>query len=325
METLYLVAGAKISRRDNTIQITPKEGKPRRFPVETLRHIVVLGVTQFNSELLAFLGKQGVRLSFHDYYGFFAGSLEAANPVGSGAVHLGQARVILDEAARLGLAKTIMAAGLQNVMGNLRYYAYRGNAEVKPAIEEIAAHRENLKQAEGVEQLMGCEGLARQAYYSAWKHINPGLELKKRIRRPPGDRINALISFCNGVVYSACKHELSKTHLDVTLSFVHAPSQARASLALDLAEIFKPVVADKMIFSLVNRQMLDDDDFEESEGVCMLSEKGRREVVEAFREKMDKETVGELRGYRALILREAFKLQAHVLGLDEYVPYIHKT
>jgi CRISPR-associated protein Cas1 len=299
MDTLYLVAGAKIRRHDNTIEIVPKEGKARRFPVEMLKHIVVLGVTQFNSELLSFLGKQGVRLSFHDYYGYFAGSLEAANPVSSGAVHLGQARLILDEALRLSLGKTIMTAGLQNLLGNLRYYQYRGKSELAAAVAEIALHKENLAAAQSIEQMMGCEGLARQAYYAAWALISADLAIVRRSRRPPGDRINALISFCNGVVYSICKHELSKTHLDVTLSFVHAPTQARASLALDIAEIFKPVVADKVIFTLVNKQMLADTDFEESEGVCMLSEKGRRVVVEALREKLDKEKIGDLRGYRA--------------------------
>lgn len=325
MDTLYLIAGSRVSRRDNTVEIKPKEGKARRFPVEALKHIVVLGSVQFNSDLLGFLGKQGVRLSFHDYYGYFSGSLEAANPVSSGAVHLGQARIILDEKQRQVLAKTLLEAGLQNLINNLRYYQYRGKSPLAAAVAEMQQHQARLADAHTVEQLMGSEGLARQAYYAAWQHISPGLRLEKRRRRPPGDRINALISFCNGVVYSICKQELSKTHLDVTLSFVHAPTQARASLALDLAEIFKPVVADKTIFSLVNKQMLDDADYEESEGVCMLSEKGRRVVVDALRDKLDKEQIGELRGYRALMLREAFKLQAHVLGLSEYEPYIHRV
>lgn len=325
MDTLYLIAGAKISRRDNTIEIKPKEGRARRFPVETLKHIIVLGETQFNSALLSFLGKQGVRLSFHDYYGYFSGSLEAANPISSGAVHLGQAQLILDEKLRLSLGKSIMHAGLQNLMNNLRYYQYRGKSELADSVADMAQHQANLAKAQSVEQMMGCEGMARQAYYAAWQHISPALAITKRTRRPPTDRINALISFCNGVVYSICKHELSKTHLDVTLSFVHAPTQARASLALDIAEIFKPVVADKVIFSLVNKQMLDDGAFEESDGVCMLGEKGKRVVVDALREKLDKEQIGELRGYRALMLREAFKLQAHVLGLSEYEPYVHRV
>lgn len=325
MDTLYLLAGTKISRRDNTIRIAPKEGKARNFPVESLKNIIVAGVSQFNSELISFLGKQGVRLSFLDYYGNFSASVECAHPHASGSVHLAQAQNILDMKKRMALGKLIMGAAIQNIIGNLRYYAYRSKTGLKPAIEEIQKHRGNLMEAKNVEQMMGCEGLARQTYYAAWNLINPALTIKKRTRRPPTDRINSLISFCNALVYSVCKSELSKTHLDLTLSFIHAPTQARASLSLDLAEIFKPVIADKIIFNMVNHKMFNHSDFDETEGMCLLSESGRRKVVEAFREKIDKEEIGDLRGYRALILRECFRIQAHVLGMENYVPYIYKV
>jgi CRISPR-associated protein Cas1 len=325
METLYLLAGSKISRRDNTVRITPKDGKARNFPVESLKHIVVAGASQFNSELLTFLGKCGVRLSFLDYYGNFAGSLEAARPHASGAVHLAQAKIILDKGKRLALGKQILSAALHNLIANLRYYSYRGNVEIKPTIAEIRKHWNNLQQADSVERMMGCEGLSRQAYYAAWQHINLTLAIEKRTRRPPTDRINAMLSFCNGLVYSICRNELAKTHLDITLSFIHAPTQARASLALDLAEIFKPIIADRLIFTLVNRQMLDDRDFEEADNMCLLSEVGRRKVVDGFREKVDLEQLEHMRGYRAVILREAFRLQAHILGMEPYKAYMQKV
>jgi CRISP-associated protein Cas1 len=325
METLYLVSGSKISRRDNTVCITPKEGKARLFPVESLRHIVVAGSAQFNSELLAFLGKRGVRLSFLDYYGNFSGSLEGANPHTAGAVHLAQAAIILDTEKRLTLAKHFLSAALHNLLANLRYYSYRGNALLQPTVTAIQKHMHNLQEAHSVEQLMGCEGLARQEYYAAWQYINPALAIERRTRRPPTDRINALISFCNGLVYSLCKNELAKTHLDVTLSFIHAPTQARASLALDLAEIFKPVLADKIIFGLVNRHMLFDSDFEEADNLCRFTEAGRRKVVESFREKVDLEQLDDVRGYRIIVLREAFHLQAHVLGMIPYKAYKQKA
>jgi len=325
METLYLLSNTQLSRRDNTLLVKPKDSKARRFPVESLKHIVVLGSTQFNSELASFLGKNGVRLSFHDYYGYFSGSLESANPHQAGAVHLAQARIILDEAQRLALGKTLLSAGLQNLMANLRYYSYRGKTELKPVLVEMQRHHDGMLAASSVEQMMGYEGLTRQAYYAAWQFISPALTVGKRTRRPPEDRINALISFCNSLVYSACKHELSKTHLDPTLSFVHAPTQARASLSLDLAEVFKPVLSDRLIFTLVNKQMLSDGDFVEEPKVCYLSESGRRVVVELFREKMDKDRLGDMRGYRALILQEAFRLQSHVLGLEDYRPFLLKV
>jgi len=326
MDTLYLLNNTKISRHDNTLRVAPAEGKARNFPVETLKHIIVIGSTTFNTELATFLGKNSVRVSFLDFYGNFSGSLEAATLHASGAVHLAQARIILEEEKRLALAKLILGGASQNLLNNLRYYSYRGKEEVKPIIEEIQAHRTSLLAAKSIEQLMGHEGMARQTYYSAWGLINPLLKIEKRTRQPPTDRINALISFCNGLVYSVCKHQLSQTHLDLTLSFIHAPTQARASLSLDLAEIFKPIIADKqLIFGMINRHMLEDGDFDEQAGICLLSEKGRRKVVEEFREKMDKEEIEGMRGWRAVILREAFRLQAHVLGMEAYSPYIHKV
>jgi CRISPR-associated protein Cas1 len=325
METLYLISGSKISRRDNTVCITPKDGKARLFPVESLKHIVVAGSAQFNSELLAFLGKRGVRLSFLDYYGNFSGSLEGANPHTAGAVHLAQATIILDTGKRLILAKHILSAALHNLLANLRYYSYRGNALLQPTVTAIQKHMHTLQEAHSVEQMMGCEGLARQGYYAAWQHINPALAIERRTRRPPTDRINALISYCNGLVYSLCKNELAKTHLDGTLSFIHAPTQARASLALDLAEIFKPILADKIIFGLVNRHMLGDSDFAEADNLCRFTETGRRKVVESFREKVDLEQLDDVRGYRTIVLREAFHLQAHVLGMTPYKAYKQKA
>jgi CRISPR-associated protein Cas1 len=325
METLYLISGSKISRRDKTVCITPREGKARLFPVESLKHIVVAGSAQFNSELLTFLGKRGVRLSFLDYYGNFSGSLEAANPHTAGAVHLAQATIILDAEKRLTLAKHILSAALHNLLANLRYYSYRGNVLLKATVTAIQKHMHNLQEAHSLEQVMGCEGLARQEYYACWQHINPALTIQRRTRRPPTDRINALLSFCNGLVYSLCKNELAKTHLDMTLSFIHAPTQARASLALDLAEIFKPVLADKIIFGLVNRHMLFDNDFEGGNNLCRLTEAGRRKVVDSFREKVDLEQLDDVRGYRTIVLREVFHLQAHVLGMTPYRAYRQKA
>jgi CRISPR-associated protein Cas1 len=90
---------------------------------------------------------------------------------------------------------------------------------------------------------------------------------------------------------------------------------------LDLAEIFKPVLADRLIFALMNRQMLGDRDFEEADNMCRLSEVGRRKIVDSFREKVDLEQLEDMRGYRAVVLREAFRLQAHILGMEPYNAY----
>lgn len=325
MDTVYVLRGTEIKRDQNTLVVVTEDRKKRRLPVETLRHLVILGATRFNSELMAFLGKNGVRLSFLDYYGNFSGSLEPVRHHHSGMVHLGQAKIILDEKQRISMASRILEAGAFNMLRNLKYYFYRNNKELIDPVRDLEEKLSRTK-ADTIEGLMGQEGLFRQSYYAAWGTINPLLTIHKRTRRPPADRINALISFCNGLVYSACAQAISQTHLDPTLSFIHAPTQIRNSLALDLAEVFKPLVSDRMIFTLVNKEMLDDGCFKEDvEGVCLLSTVGRERILKEFRDRMDNtEIAGEV-GWRKILLKESFAIEADILELSEYEPFVVKA
>lgn len=325
METIYILRGTKIARKDNTLAITTETGQTRRMPIETVRHLVIPGACRLTSDTLAFLGKHGVRVSFLDYYGNFSGSLEPAWPHNTGSVHLAQARIIENPDARLALAKRIIMGASASLLNNLRYYRYRGVTELEGVLHQMEEEIHGISQASDIPTLMGYEGRVRQAYYGGWGYIDSALTLTIRTRRPPQDRVNALVSFGNGLCYAACRHELAKTHLDLTLSVLHAPTQARASLALDLAEIFKPVLVDRMIFRMVRRRMLTDSDFDEHPGATLLSTSGREKVVQEFREVMDMTVIGESRGYRRIILAEAYKLEAHVLGLREYQPFVRRV
>jgi CRISPR-associated protein Cas1 len=325
MDTVYVLRGTEMKRDQNTLAVVTEDRKKRRLPIETLRNVVVLGATRLNSEVATFLGKHGVRLTFLDYYGNFSGSLEPARHHHSGSVHLAQAKLILDEPQRLSMAGRILEAGARNMLRNLKYYAYRGNHQLHEPIQGLERLL-NKGKAATIEGLMGQEGNFRQAYYAAWGKISPALTLMKRTRRPPADRINALISFCNGLIYSACANAIAQTHLDPTLSFIHAPTQARNSLALDLAEVFKPLVADCIIFTLTNKAMLDDSCFQdEVPGVCLLSVGGRERVLNEFRERMDNSPINGETGWRRVLLKEAFALEAHLLGIVEYEPMTLKA
>ncbi len=324
METLYLLSNTKLNRCNNTIKITTTSGIKKSFPVETLKHIIVIGSATFNSELSSFLGKNNIRVSFLDYYGNFSSSIEPCNRTQSGAVHLAQAKWILDDNKRLLVAKKIISVALHNIINNLKYYLYRGYKKLEPNIKKMLNYKTDLVKATSIEQMMGYEGQSRQTYYASWRIINPKLTIEKRTKRPPTDQINALLSFLNSLTYSLCKNELSKTHLDTSLSFIHAPTQSRASLSLDIAEIFKPILADKIIFRLYNKDIIHNSDFDQHENACLLNEKGRRKIIELFRKKTDQEKIHEFTGYRSLILKECYQLEAYLLELSEYKPYIQR-
>jgi CRISPR-associated protein Cas1 len=164
--------------------------------------------------------------------------------------------------------------------------------------------------------LMGIEGNLHQHYYSAWPLIDPALSFAHRVRRPPNNPINCLVSFLNQLTYTVCRHELFKTHLEETFSLLHATAVGRSSLSLDLAEPFKPVLVDVLIFRLVRKKMLDNGWFEQHEGVCLLTETGRRHMAEQFSIRL--EETYQARTFREWIYREALGLERHVLGVAEY-------
>lgn len=206
---------------------------------------------------------------------------------------------------------------------NLLYYRYRGNVALEPALTEMERLSKRISGAPNTPGLMGIEGNLHQWYYSAWKHIDPDLEFGTRVRRPPNNPINCLLSFLNQLTYTVVRHEVFKTHLEETFSLLHSPSDGRSSLSLDLAEPFKPVLVDSLIFRMVRRKMLSDHWFDQHQGVCLLTESGRRNVSEQFAIRLEEQYQG--RSFREWVYREALAIERHLLGVAEYDAFKRKV
>ena len=205
----------------------------------------------------------------------------------------------------------------------LRYHTNRGK-DCTAQIESIETILAESQSAKNTNELMGYEGTIRDSYYSAFNTI---LELKipfeKRVRRPPDNPINAAISFGNSMMYTACLTEIYRTQLNPAISFLHEPGDRRFSLSLDLAEIFKPLIIDRIIFRLFNRRQLDESKhFETSIDGCYLNEKGRKLFIAAFDEQL-KQTVSHRKlkrhvSYQRLIRLECYKLIKHLVAMETY-------
>ena len=315
METLFIARDAYLKQHENTLQI--KVGDTvRSLPIEKVAHVVLLGESRLNSRLLGLCGKHGVRLSVFDYYGYFKGAFEPYDHNPAGKVKLKQAALLLDDQHRLSVAQEVLRGAAHNRIANLKYYQYRGNEAVKPMIQAMQTHMTKLNTATDTSTLMGIEGNLHQDYYAAWKHIHPDLDFGKRVRRPPNNPVNCLISFLNQLVYTVVRHEISKTHLEETFSVLHAPGYGRASLSLDLAEPFKPVLTDMLIFRMVQRRMVDGSWFDQKDNVCLLTETGRRHVAEQFSLRLEEDYQGHT--FRYWIYKEALLLEREVLDVSEY-------
>jgi len=315
METLFITRDSWLKQHENTLQVR-FEKQVRSLPIEKLSHIVLLGETRLNSRLLTLCGKHNVRVSIFDFYGYFKGAFEPINKNPSGQVKLQQAKILLDQTHKLAIAKEIVRGANHNMIANLRYYQYQGKKTLAATIKAMQKQAAKIAEVNSIESLMGVEGQLHLWYYDAWKVIDAKLDFGNRVRRPPNNPINCLLSFINQMVYTVVRHEISKTHLEETFSMLHSPSYGRASLSLDLAEPFKPVLSDMLIFRLVKRRMINEHWFKQKDQVCLLSETGRKHVAEQFSIRLEEKYQGK--SFREWIYRDAIALEREVLGVSEY-------
>lgn len=322
METLFVSKESILKRRENTLSITV-DGKTRPFPIEKIAHIVLMSESRLNSSLLCLCGANGVRISVFDYYGYCKGTFEPPQMNPSGRVKLEQARHIIDDAKRMPIAREIVRGAVHNMRANLQYYAYRKKDALKDELLKMNRLIPKIDDAEDSSVLMGIEGNLHVIYYNGWKFIDERLDFGKRVRRPPNNPVNCLISFINQLVYTVVRHEISKTHLDETLSWLHSPGTGRASLSLDLSEPFKPILTDILIFKMIRKGIISDNWFDTHEGVCLLTETGRRHVAEQFSIKLEESLQG--RSYREWIYREVLNIERHIMGMEEYNSFKRKA
>lgn len=184
-----------------------------------------------------------------------------------------------------------------------------------------------INEGKSIDALMLIEAKTRQLYYSAFNKILTGDEFVfiKRTKRPPEDEINAMISFGNTLLYNRFLHIIWKTPLDPRIGVIHATNRRNHSLNLDFADIFKPIITDRVIFSLVNfKQIKVEKHFvKNSDGSVYLNDSGKRIFLEKFQEKMSSKIVikNESLTYHQLMVNEVRNFTKYVLNNQKYKPY----
>jgi CRISPR-associated protein Cas1 len=211
-----------------------------------------------------------------------------------------------------------------NMLKNLKYYNNR-EKDLPAGIEKIETLSAGVSSAMSIEELMGIEGNIRMSYYEAFDVIITGFEMGNRTKQPPSNEVNTMISFVNSLCYTLCLDMIYHTQLNPTISFLHEPGERRFSLALDIAEIFKPVLADRLIFALLNKKQVQAADFDIKLNRCLLKDSGRKTVVKAWDEKLNEtikhRSLGRNVSYKHLVKLECYKLVKHIMGMEEYKPF----
>ena len=321
-QSYYIYNTGDLQRKDNTLRFTSYEGEKRDIPVERISDIYVMAEMTFNTAFINYISKYGIPVHFFNYYQFYTGSYYPRESLLAGQLLVKQVEHYTDPLRRLLLAQRFVEAAADNIYRNLRYYNGRGK-DVSVQMMEISTLRKDISKAETIEELMGIEGNIRKNYYRAWKIIiNQEIDFEKRVMHPPDNMINSLISFVNSLIYSKTLSEIYQTQLNPTISYLHEPGVRRFSLCLDISEIFKPLIGDRLIFSLLNRNQITEDSFTKELNFLHLKKEASQTVVREFEAKlkttiMHKDLNRQV-SYQYLIRLEAYKLIKHLIGEKEY-------
>jgi len=326
----YLFNPGRMSRKDQTLFFDPvKEeatySKPRYLPVAGVSALYIFGSVDANSALYNFLGQKHIPVHFFDYYKHYTGSFSPREYLLAGKMLVAQTDAYRSKKHRQKLAYAFVESATFNMMKNLRYYQNRGKS-VQGQIEQLEKLRTTLPAARSINELMGLEGNCRQVYYTAYEEIVEGYAWEGRRKRPPKNELNALVSFGNSMCYTLCLDAIYNSQLNPTISYLHEPGVRRFSLALDIAEIFKPILVDRLIFRLCNRRELRNQHFDFIDDACFLSDTGRKVFVKAWEERLQQSiehrTLKRKVSYRHLVRLECYKIAKHLLGMEaEYKPF----
>lgn len=322
----HLINEGIITKRDYTLLFEGKNGK-RYIPVETTDSLYIYSNVIFSGSFFEFVNSKGLNVSMIDRYGEKVGSFVPQNNRRNIKTELKQLKLYENEKERLALAKKLEIASVSNLRANLRYYERRKPSDkLQETVEYISGTIQQLNEAKDITRLMTLEAQVRQKYYHCFNVIleDKDFRFEKRTRRPPEDPLNAMISFGNTLLYQRIANEINRTSLDIRIGIVHAAGSRPESLNLDLADIFKPIIVDRTIFTLVNRKMLDMADFVEVENNGIyLSGKGKKIFIREFERKLyQKIQMGNMeRTYDFVIKNEIQCLKRYIERGEKYKPY----
>ncbi len=336
LNTLFVQTRAATLRRDHrTIAVVIEKKTVLTVPIHQIEAVVVWGGIHVTPSCMALCVANGVAINYLTSSGRF---LARVVEPGHGSVLLRKAQFrasdLPNESA--SLVRSFVAGKLKNTRSLLTRGARETDhpdrqIQLLDGAEKIGESLQKLPQVESTDSLRGHEGLGAMTYFSLFNHLiridNPFFQMKGRNRRPPLDAVNCLLSFLYGLLLQDCCSAVAHYGMDPSVGFLHVDHPGRPSLALDLMEEFRPILADRLALAMINRQQIQESHFEVQEtGAVLLKDSGRRVVLAAWQQRK-KEEVSHPFLKKKVPLGLVFSLQARILAktirgeLPHYVPY----
>lgn len=325
MTTKYLMSKGTLERKDNSVNFRNELGN-NYIPIENVDEIYCLNEISFNTKLIDFLSKNGITLHLFNHYEGYSGSFYPRDKYVSGKLTVEQVRTYNEK--RESIARAIVL-GISINIYEVLYHYYRHNCgDLKEYLDKLKYDiPQELDSAKSVNEIMLVEAKIWNGFYEQFKYfLKSDFVMNKRVKRPPDNPINALISFGNSILYTKTINQIYQTHLDQTVSFLHSPGESRFSLSLDLCEVFKPVIVFKTIFECVNNRKLNvTKHFDKKLNYCLLNENGRKIFIAALEERFNQTYENRKLKRKVSLLTsikyDAYKLIKTILEDKSFVPF----
>ncbi|AFK21718.1 type I-B CRISPR-associated endonuclease Cas1b [Pyrococcus sp. ST04] len=306
---IYITQPGILERKSNTLFFVNENGK-KALPINTISEIHCFRPVTLTSGAIKLLADNDVPVHFYNKYGYYRGSFMPTESQVSGAIVIAQAEHYLDDEKRVYIARQFVEGIKASTIALLK------SQSVDPMfIEEIEV------EGSSAQELMGIESKLWQEFYKDFSGMLKYFSFDGRNRRPPRDEVNAMISYGNSVLYTVALSEIRKTYAHPAISFLHEPLERRYSLALDIADIFKPITVFRVVLRLVNRRMIREEHFRRDVGV-LLSNEGLKIFLKELNSELERKVLHpRLKrkvSVRYLMRLEVYSLVKHFLGDRKY-------
>ena len=333
--TLYVtLEGAWVHKDGEAITIHKDHSKVAQFPIHQIGEIICFGYgIGVSPNLTEYCASKGITITYVDGRGKFLARMQG--PVhGNVLLRRAQYRIADNPEKSLAIAKCCVAAKIQNqrnvLLRHLRNHSgCSGEAEIKHSIAIMEESVSYVKRVVDAGELRGVEGNAADSYFNVFNYLilnkDPDFQFTSRNRRPPMDRINAMLSYAYSILSLDIRSALENVGLDPYVGFLHVDRPGRPSLALDLMEEFRAPIADRLVLSLINLKTVSSKNFKvQPNGEVEMDADTRKILLSAWQKRKQEEVIHPLLEESiatGLIYTEQARLLAkHIRGELEYYP-----
>lgn len=321
---IFCFSQGELRKKDDSLEFEDLNGEKTSIPIIQINIIYLLETVKLSTPCLKLLGKYGITVHYFDKYEYYIGSFFPKSTDNlNGELLVKQVLSFTNNFERVELSKRIIYACFKNMRRNIKYYSNRNSFDMTSIEINFAKNFNQLEKATTINEIMLIEANVHKIYYTFWNDILLYEKFIGRIKSNPTDIVNILINFINSLLYSLIVSEIYKTGLNPTISFLHEPGKSKFSLSFDMAEIFRPLLVDRLIFYLLNKKIISQKDINEEN---ILAESSIKKILYHWDNQIN--TTFYHRGlkrhitYRYLIREELYKLIRHINKEKEYSGFV---